>query len=206
MVKKVMKQESSLDEVLAVTSDEFEKLAIETEWDADEPKDGAKDQAIKLSRLHFEQVAPQINPVSVQEEFVVEMEGLDYDVGGAIDLTDQNGFIRDTKTSSRQASGRYQIERSFQPTMYSFAYEAVHGKKPKGFVFDILKKPSVKLPAEYEQRTGIVTDSDVNWLFNSINRVHTAIGAGVALPAPEGAWWCSKDWCGYWSMCKGKNT
>jgi hypothetical protein len=203
MLKKAQSQIVVLDEVLAVASDEFEKARTETAWLPDEDPGEHKDQALSLARLHFEKAAPLIQPKTVQEEFVIELDG-DFDVAGAIDLTDQNGFVRDTKTSARQSSGNYVIERAFQPAMYTFAYTAIHGSAPAGFVFDILKKPTTKIPAEYEARAGQVTQRDQEWLFSSIQAVHKGITAGVALPAPEGAWWCSTKFCGFWNICKGK--
>lgn len=203
MTSKVQGIIASHEEVRAVAADYFDKEATETEWREDENQGEHKDLVVQLADLHFAKVAPLIQPATVQQVFELQMDG-DYDVAGAIDITDTNKFVRDTKTSARQSSGNYIVERAFQPAMYTFAYEAIYGEPPAGFIFDILKKPTVKIPAEYEARTGVVTQLDHQWLFDSINAVHKGISAGVALPAAEGAWWCGAKWCSYWSICKGK--
>jgi len=205
MISKIVGKPATLEEVLAVTSDEFDKEITSTVLEEDEQPGELKDQAIQLSQLHFKHVAPTIEPVTVQEEFVIEMEG-GYDVGGTMDLTDKDGLIRDTKTAARQNASGYTVSRAFQPAMYDFAYEAIRGERAKGFVFDVLKKPTKRIAAEYERHDGKVEEDDRNWLFDSIDAVHKAIQAGVALPAPEGSWYCSPKWCGYWNICKGKRN
>jgi hypothetical protein len=176
---------ASQEEIEALAADTFDKEASETAFEADEKPGELKDQVVALSRLHFTQVAPLISPETVQLEFVIEMEG-NFDLGGTLDLTDTLGNIRDTKTSSRARASSYVVNRSFQPAMYDFAYRAVLQKAPTGFVFDVLKKPTVKIGPEYQATTGVVTEADHAWLFGSIKAVHKAITAGVALPAPEG--------------------
>jgi hypothetical protein len=205
MVKKIQGATASIDEILTVASESFDANIKDTVLEDDESPGELKDQTVALARLHFETVAPTIQPETVQEEFVLELDG-DFDLGGTIDLTDANGFIRDTKTSTRARASSYVVERSVQPAMYSIAYEAIRGKKAKGFVFDILKKPTIKLGPEYQATEGVVTDSDHNWLLDSIDQVHKGITAGIALPAPEGSWYCSEKWCGYWNICKGRKN
>lgn len=203
MVAKIQGEALTLEEAQAVAADTFDKLSPETVFDEDEKPGEMKDMSIKLSTLHHTVAAPLIQPKTVQEEFVIEMD-CGYDLGGTIDLTDAHGFIRDTKTAARQNASGYSVERSFQPAMYSFAYRALRGEPEKGFVYDILKKPTAKIAPEYVQVSGQVSDADHNWLFDSIDQVHKAIQSGVALPAPEGSWYCNSKWCGYWSICKGK--
>ncbi len=194
----------SKEAVLDFYSADFEKRAVDTEWAGDD-KGEQKDIGAKLTAIHCDSVAPKINPVTVQEKFSIELdEG--FDIGGTLDLTDQEGRIRDTKTTSRQQAGNYSVSGSLQPAIYDFAYEVLKGKPSTGFTFDLLVKPTKTLPAESRELTGKVTNDDRLWLFDAIKNMHKAIEAGVALPAPENAWWCSKDWCGYWSICKGKKT
>lgn len=203
LVQKVKTEKDlPLNDVLDAFSTDFDIRAKETEWDDDDPGQ-QKDVGAQLLKVHHEKIAPMINPASVQERFVIETDA-GYNLGGSIDLTEKDGTVADTKTSRT----RYQedaISRAFQPAMYDFAYEAIKGKKAKGFRYDVLVKPTKTKPADFQQIGAVVTDSDREWLFGAIENVDKAIKAGVALPAPEGAWWCSKDWCGYWSMCKGKN-
>lgn len=188
-------------DVLDAYSTAFDSRSKETEWDdGDEGKQ--KDMGAKLVAIHHEKLAPGIQPASVQEEFVIETDA-GYDLGGTIDFTEKNGVIGDTKTS-KGAYAEDAISKAYQPALYDFAYEALHQKPSEGFRYDVLIKPTKTIPARTQQVSGKVTPVDREWLFDTINNVHKAIQAGVATPAPDGAWWCSKDWCGYWSQCKGK--
>jgi hypothetical protein len=188
-------------DVLDAYSTDFDLRAKETAWGED--SEGAqKDMGASLVKLHHEQIAPSIAPASVQESFVIETDA-GYDLGGTIDLTETSGVVADTKTSKLKYAENA-IERALQPAMYDFAYEALHGKRAEGFRFDVLIKPTKTLPPKIQRVVGKVTDADRSWLFETITQVDKAIKAGVAQPAADGAWWCSKDWCGYWSMCKGK--
>lgn len=202
LIKKAHAESTSLDEVQSVASDVFEKLKPDTEW-LDEDQGEAKDHVVRLSGLHYEVVVPQIEPATVKEKFVIEMED-GYDLAGEIDLTDKNEFVRDTKTASRQALGFYTIPKTLQPAMYDFAYRAIRGRAPSGFIYDVLKKPTKKIAPEYQAIGGQVKTSDHDWLFETLETVHRAVEAGIALPAAEGSWYCSLNYCPYYRMCKGK--
>lgn len=68
----------------------------------------------------------------------------------------------------------------------------------------MLVKPTAQKKPILQRVEGKVTNADREWLFDAINQVHKAIQSGVAMPAPEGSWYCSQKWCGYWDQCKGK--
>lgn len=199
LVQKIQSgQDLSESEVLDVYSTSFDIRAKETEWD-DDDSGKQKDMGAQLVKAHHAKVAPNIDPLTVQEKFVIETDA-GYSLGGTIDLTEKSGVIADTKTSKLKYADD-SISRSLQPAMYDFAYEALHGQKAKSFRYDVLVKPTKTKPPEVQQIEAQVTFADREWLFDTINNVHKAIQAGVAIPAPEGAWWCSRDWCGFASMC-----
>lgn len=191
----------SAEEVLDTFSQDFEQRKAETDWGDDDP--GAqKDMGVQLVKTHHAEAAPQIQPESVQERFTLETDA-GYDLEGVMDLTEKGGVIVDVKTS-RIAYGENAIEKNFQPALYDFAYEQTRGRKAKGFRYDVLIKPTTRKGPQLQRVEGKVTEEDREWLFDSVNQVHKAIEAGVALPAPEGSWYCSAKWCGYWNECKGK--
>lgn len=192
-----------LGEVLEICSKDFNERAKDTIWDEEDTAGPAKDSVIACVKLHHEIIAPKIIPATVQEEFVIETDA-GFDLAGTIDLTETSGVIVDTKTSSRQRASSHVIERAFQPAMYDFAFRAIKAKLSAGFRFDVITRPTVRLPAEYKPVIGQVTEADHEWLFNAIGETDKAIKAGVALPAPEGSWFCSEKWCEFWSICKGK--
>lgn len=195
--------EISEQEAMAIAADTIEELAVDAVFDEDAPKDEIKDHAVALSSLHHRLVLPNIQPVTIQEEFIIELDG-GYDVGGTLDVVDDKEIIRDTKAVARTSVGRYDSFRAMQPAMYDFAYEAIRGKKAAGFAYDLLKRPTKKIAPEYEERKSVITLDDREWLFDAIDATHKGVQAGVAVPAPEGSWYCSEKWCGYWNICKGK--
>jgi CRISPR/Cas system-associated exonuclease Cas4 (RecB family) len=201
----VQKVESGADltkeEVLDRYSDTFEELALDTEWGTELPGK-QKDLGARLVELHHDEVAPTVMPESVQETFTLEMDA-GYDLFGTIDHVEKDGTVVDTKTS-RLAYDENAVAKSFQPALYDFAYEATRGKPAKSFRFDVLVKPTQTKGPRLQQVEAKVTQSDREWLFDAIGQVHKAIQAGIALPAPEGSWYCSPKWCGYWDRCKGK--
>lgn len=189
------------EEVTDVCACDFDARSKDTEWGEDDPGK-QKDMALQLVKAHHKELAPSILPESVQEEFHIETDA-GYDIGGTIDLTEKSGVIADTKTS-KQKYAEDAVINGLQPAMYDFAYEALRGQKAKAFRFDVLIKPTKTIGPRTQQIEAPVPGESREHLFEAINNMHKAIQAGVTLPAPEGAWWCSKDWCGYWSMCKGK--
>ena len=194
------RQDLPLGDVLDAYSSKFDAETPGTDWKG-EGAGKTKDVGIALIKLHHTKVAPNIQPVTVQEEFNIETdEG--YSIGGTFDLTDENGFIRDTKTSKTKYSDDA-VETSIQAAVYDFAHEVKKGQKAKGFVFDVLKK--TKVP-DYQEVVGQVSRHQQDMVLGAFTDMHKNIQTGRFMPAPEGAWWSSKSWCGYWSQCKGKKS
>jgi CRISPR/Cas system-associated exonuclease Cas4 (RecB family) len=202
LIQKVQSgKDISTEAILDAYSGDFDIRAKDTEWREDD-QGKQKDIGAQLVKLHHEQVAPGILPATVQEKFTLETDA-GFDLGGTIDLTEKSGIVVDTKTA-KTAYDEDAISRALQPALYDFAYESLHGKPAEGFRFDVLVKPTAKKPPSVQRVQAKVTPADREWLFDTIGNVHKAIEAGVAMPAADGSWWCSKDWCGYWSICKGK--
>lgn len=197
--KAATKQTLPLEMVLDIFSHQYDGYAEDTDF-GDESRGHLKDIGAKCVEIYYREAAPFIDPVSVEEEFVLETD-LDYDVKGTIDLIDADGLVRDTKTTG----AKYPDDAVFgklQPAMYDWAYEATRGKKSTGFVYDVLVK--TKKPY-YQKVTGTITDPQRDFLFQTINTMHASIQAGIFNPAPDDAWYCSQKWCPAWSACKGKN-
>jgi len=191
-----------LQEVLDTFETDFNKRSLTTDWGGDDPGQ-MKDQGAKLVSAHHQEIAPKLDPVSVQTKFKIELDG-EYDLGGTIDLVEKNDVVADTKTAKLKYD-EDAVKDSIQAGLYDFAFEALNGRPAKAFRFDVLIKPTKTLPARTQQVESKVTPTQRQFLFDTIENVHKSIKAGIAMPAPEGSWWCSKEWCGYWSMCKGKN-
>lgn len=187
-----------IDDVKDATATEFERRRPETDWKDDEPGE-CKDLAVRLATLHHTVIAPTIKPATVQEKFFIELDA-PFNIGGTIDLTTEDDIIVDTKTSGKKYTPD-SVNNSVQPVLYDYAFEALRGRKAKSFRYDVLIKNKTPITQQVED---VVAPESRDFLFRGIHQVDRAIKAGIALPAPDGAWWCSKDWCGYWNQCKGK--
>ena len=196
--KIVSKKDLSTQDVLDVYSTEFDKRTPETVWDG-EDSGKIKDHGAKMMKVFHETASPKIQPLAVQDAFKIETSA-GYNLGGTMDLVDENRVIRDTKTSKANYA-EDALDDNLQATMYDFAYQAKYKEKATGFAFDVITK---HVTPRYQEVKGQISSAQTERMFESINIMHSQIERGEFQYAPEGQWYCSKEWCGYWSMCKGK--
>lgn len=165
----------------------------------EQARGAAIDKAVRLSRHHFTEVAPSINPTHVERRWTLAITGYDFELAGSIDIQIGTELIRDTKTSGKTPSGN-PAETSIQLPMYALAVEKHDGAAPKSvqldYLIDLKRGPKV---AHYENEP---TARDTNVLLDRIAMAHRAMEAGIFVPVDTGHWVCSKKWCGYWSDCR----
>lgn len=187
-----------VDDVLDAFSTEFDKCAPTTQWDEEDPGQ-QKDLGAKMTKAFHLMGAPKIQPKTVQEKSRVETDA-GYAIAGTFDVVDSEDIIRDQKTS-KNAYAEDAVCTEVQPVVYDFLFQAKHGKKPKAFAYDVITKH--KEP-RYQEVKGEVSETQTNQLFETITLMHSAIKRGDFQYASPMGWWCSKAWCGYWDICKGK--
>lgn len=180
------------------------------------------DMVVALAALHYDDVAPNIWPVAVEEKFVIKMKRYPFDLSGQIDVREQHTLspvlkynkkngrtspaefitsIRDTKTAGRKPQP--DVIKSIQMAMYSMAHEIYHGELPGIVHLDYLLK--TKTP----QAITITGQPDPRWIDPLMARVHRfaeiidAVQRGKAplTPAQPDDWRCTKKWCGYATSC-----
>lgn len=157
-----------------------------------------KDKAVRLAAFAREVVMPNVQPVMVEEKIRIAVDGLDVDVLGIIDVTDNNGMIIDSKTSGKSWN-RARVDEEEQPTVYRELFRVRAGHYPAGFRFDVLV--DLKKEPKLQQFEAERTEQDWKIWLQKAKRMRHAINAGVVLPALAGSWWCSAKWCGYWGTC-----
>mgnify|MGYP000017523799 CR=1 FL=1 len=174
---------------------DLEKQQEEIDWEGENPGK-IKDEGIGLLKVYHKEIAPPIQPLAVEEEFILEFENTPYTLKGYLDLVDQNKTIRDTKTAKRSYP-QDSAQTDIQLTAYNLAYKYLKGEEPKSLCFDIMvrtKQPKVQTlqspPRTQEQLTRFLK------LLGSIAR---AIKTGIFYPC-ENQQVCS--WCGYREVCK----
>ncbi len=185
-----------LSEVQEATAAEFEAGAQETEWESGEDVGKIKDDTISLASLYHTEVAPQVQPVLVEEKVTVEFEDADYSLLGFIDVLDNKGFIRDTKTTARTPS-EDEITKNLQLTAYSLAHRHIMGTEETGVKLDYLVQTKTPKVVSLEAKR---TEQDIKRFLSIVGRVTDAIRAGSYYPNP-GNFMCSEKNCGYWKLC-----
>lgn len=185
-----------LNYVLDIYSTEFEKLVQEEiNFGEDEPGD-VKDLGVECLSVYHKELSPKIQPVSVEERFVLEFENVSYGFQGYLDLVDSEGNIRDSKTSKRS----YAIdaaEKDLQLTAYNLGYKYIKGKEPKSLIFDVIVKN--KIPKVQTIISPPRNESQLNRLLKIIGSVSQSIKTGIFYPC-ENPITCS--WCGYKKLCE----
>lgn len=211
------------DESLAIARDDISgewdsgnvKLDSLEALDASKTRDETIDMSVALSKLHYDELAPTLRPVAVEEKFVVIMNGWPYDFAGRLDLREKwaipnNGgkddqfisILRDLKTAA--SSPPANTLPTTQSQGYSLGHLIIHGKLPDKFCHDALvknKKPKLVI------REGIPTDAwtrEFLFRFENMIQIIEAVREGK-VPMPQGNrdhWTCTEKFCGYARTCK----
>jgi len=180
-------------DVLDAFSTQYDTLVAEVE-DPEEDIAKAKDSGIALVDLHHRDVAPNIQPILVEQPIQFEVNGVPY--SGVVDLVDDRGQVRDWKTTSRRPQpGAYLLNM----VGYAIGYREQTGETESDVVLDYLVR--TKQPQYIPIKSGgPVSDDAIVRFADVVTDVAAAIQAGNFVPngLTNGA--CS--WCGYKSICK----
>lgn len=184
-----------LFEIHATAFDEMTK-AEEVAFDEDEDPGKLKDCGIGCLKAYCAELAPSIQPVSVEEHFVLEFDNVPYSFQGYLDIVDEKGFIRDHKCVKRSYAANA-AEEDIQLTGYNLAHNCLKGKAPAGLIFDCLVKN--KVPKIMSVSSGPRSERQLNRFLKLMGSVAEAMKSGIFYPA-EGNMACS--YCGYKDKCK----
>jgi hypothetical protein len=196
-------QDLAIEEVVDVTTTEFDKSASETDWQDEDPG-RLKDVTVQLVKAQHSTFAPTIDPLIVQKTFSAKQEN--YILEGTVDLIEKDGTIVDHKTA-RAKYDENAVATSIQPAMYSLLLEKNFGVKADRFRYDVLVKPTKTIPVRTQRVQGIVSDQQKEFVKKRADSLYKAIQTGNFHYASDQAYWCSEKWCGYWNICEkgGKN-
>lgn len=198
------------EQVAEIARDEFESLwtsgMMLTEQQAENiqvVRGEATDISVALSTLHYDQLAPTIKPIAVEEKFVIVLNGFPFDLSGQKDIREV-GRIRDTKTS--KASPSSGAAQTMQMALYAMSEKIDHKALPDEVCLDYLVK--TKTP----KAVTVTAVPEERWINPVLRRVERATeiiqsvkeGKGFFTPAePDGpsAWVCTAAYCGYHRTC-----
>lgn len=199
------KRDLPVKAVTAAFSDAFDVESKDVLWTPEEAEAGIakvkgelKDEGVKLVEVYHTEVAPAVQPESCEEIIPVALDGFPYDLKCVVDLVDDKQIVHDSKTRARSPTAE-EADKSMQLTAYALAYRVSRKEQERGLQLDVAvrnKTPKiVTLPTKR-------TNEQIGRFLETMARAATAIQGGVFLPAPEGAWYCSPKFCGYYGTCK----
>jgi RecB family exonuclease len=156
-----------------------------------------QDTAIRLTKLYREALAPQIQPVIVEQRLEIDA-GLVLPIQGTIDVLTADNWLPDLKTADKSKSAA-EADNSLQLTFYAGMVADHTGNWPEKISLEILvnnKEP--KLQSLVTQR------GPADWanLMLRIQIMLAQVQTGLFPPCDPGAWICSERWCGYALTCK----
>lgn len=157
-----------------------------------------KDSVVRLASLFAKEVAPEYQPLFVEEKHEIELPDSPRTLLGILDLSAVQADIVDLKTGAR-AMSQQDVDDSIQLSGYSVTYTEVLKQPPRRIVIEDLVDTG-----KTQKRVKIETTRDAAARQRFVERAVTtakAIEAGIFPPGQPG-WWCSKRFCGYWETCK----
>jgi hypothetical protein len=185
-----------LDDVTDAFVTAFDAAAPDAEADREESAGEAKDSGVKAVTVYHEKVAPEVQPVWVEHEGVIDVDGIPY--GYTIDLVDQHDRVRDLKNVKRKPTER---GTTYLLSMvgYALGFRAEMGHKESEVVLDHIVRTQrpYHLPIVSD---GPISDGAIGQFAGILKMVSQAIREGIFLPTGLQSHACS--WCGYQDICE----
>jgi hypothetical protein len=155
------------------------------------------DVTVDLAKLFRLGLAPQIQPVLIEENIYLSDPRLPVPFRGTIDVLDESNWLIDIKSSKNKwAAGKADSE--IQPTLYNELVREKTGEYPRKITFEVFTKTK----REHHSIETTRTREDYEKLVIVTEQMIKCINEGIFLPAPPGSWQCSMKWCGFYLTCK----
>lgn len=163
--------------------------------------DRGRDDAARAARAWGELIMPTIGEVHWAEQpLIAQFADAGLELAGTPDLIEPD-LVRDTKTG--RPWNQRMADRSRQLTGYGLLYRGHVGTRPRRVAIDNIHRNA---RGGWTAKTlwSSRCERDEAAYLEVAQRVHNAIQKGVAMPAPEGAWWCADGWCPFWNRCTSR--
>ena len=160
------------------------------------------EDALVCTEVYHSKVAPQIDPVSVEEPFKVDV-GLALPLAGTMDH-ESKPKIDDLKTTAKKWRDG-QINEEIQPVLYSMVHEYLTKIRPD-FTYHIMisrrGKEGNLTSSDYQSQSYKAEDRHYLALIARINNFINMLKYGSFPPCNQNHWGCDPKWCGYWYTCE----
>lgn len=186
-------------ELVEAAVSEYEDDARTSEIDAGRLEIAqGKDDTAGAAIGYATQLSGRISGVVLAEDPITDEVLPGLTLVGKPDVVTQTA-IRDTKTGQPWTQER--ADRSRQLTGYDLLHRSTDLKRPVRLAIDSLFRRGSGGPWVAATFYTTRSEADRSAFRETLRRARDAILAGVALPAPERAWWCSLRWCPYARRC-----
>ena len=170
-----------------------------------ESKGKAQDQTIDLVSAYHYDVAPIVQPIGIEEKFLLNLPEIKWSLAGTIDVNEEKA-LRDTKTTKIN-TGQIVVDKSFQYTYYSyFRFRKSNNTFIPKIYQDTVIKPTKTQPARCITYSSTRTQVD---FICGIRRLLIAveyINAGIFIPAKTNDPLCDPRYCGFYKTCPYVNS
>lgn len=183
-------------EVLDAYATDFDDRSEYTEWGNDDP-DTMKDAGVAVLRIHHEKIAPGIQPIDVEQQFLMKFKGLSYTFKGIADVITAESVI-DHKTAGKKYSEPFH-DHKIQLWAYGTGEHARTGKMLDGRV-DYAVATSKPQVLSY---TVPFTEEDELYFLSLMGQIADGIQKEVWVPN-RSHFLCSRKYCGYANLCEKK--
>jgi hypothetical protein len=139
-------------------------------------------EGYKCLEHYMSNVAPNIQPVMVEEKFEIPLKNFPFTIMGYIDLVDENGFIIDHKSAGKNWRSKWKkpnVDKDMQLTLYAVAYRKLFKKRETGLCIDILPRDKIL----YHRIKTCRTDEQIMNLLNLMTNMEKICQLGVFAPS-----------------------
>ena len=198
--KYITKKPANKNEVMDQYDYAWERMKHGADFEAKDPGK-LKDTGYAMANLHYDSVAPTVEPVEVPEiEVKVQIPGVKRMFVGYFDLIGKltsklKRVIIDNKTTMRKFE-EFAVDLSGQLTSYDILHKLKFGKRPDGALNDVLV--GTKGGVQHQRIITERTQDELDRFTNTVQLVEKAIDAGIFYPTDDPKT-CS--WCGYAKIC-----
>lgn len=201
------KADLSAQEFLDIADTSFHIREDETEWFGDSPAE-TKDTIVGLVRAYIEDRIPEtIHPVAVQKIYHVVFDGMDWSMKGISDVEEEDGSIRDHKTTGKTpSSDPDQIDQAHKLAMdfYTIAKKYTEGAdQAEKRRLDYAVK--LNTPKIIQIELPPLTPEDAEYFKSKVTAqfgIMELLRKGTIRPdTNRSSFLCSQRQCGYWQLC-----
>ena len=189
-------EDLSVAEARVVASAEFSSRLIAEGVVDEDALPAEADRAGLLAEYYVTNTGPSIDAAIVEHRVEVPTY-LDVTILGIIDVVRNDGTIEDLKITGKPLAPS-DARGSGQLSLYAVLRQQETRVIPRVALRSLTYKKGGVVSAYHESTR---TEDDLNRFTLRTMSTIEDMQAGLLRPAQEGAWWCSRSWCGYWDRC-----